>query len=127
MKDDVDRPVATVEAFERSGEVVGEGLRHCLVDRRQRVAGGRGIGCIGLDGDLGALTADEAAGQVGGHRHDELHVAALQELVRLVLAVAVPRTPWPVLRAATIEQVIALWSAARRRRQPGSLFGGQVA
>jgi hypothetical protein len=60
VKDDIDRPIATVGLDGRGGR--GQACA-CLLTAASAFQWS-GIGCIGLDSDLGALTADEAAGQV---------------------------------------------------------------
>ena len=50
------------------------------------MAAGHGIGGVGLDQHLGALAAHHAAGEIGRDGDDELHIAALQQLVGLGLA-----------------------------------------
>ena len=78
------------ERRERTDEVVREhGLRE-LIDRRDRVAGRRRIGRIGLEQQRRSLAAHQPPREVGRNREHELRLAGGEHAVGVVL-VARPR------------------------------------
>jgi hypothetical protein len=70
-------------AGQRSDEIMAKRAGRQLRHRCERIRGSRRIACIGLDQELGVLSADEIAGEIDRHRNHERDFALVQHTLRV--------------------------------------------